>query len=393
MPDKFALYESIRRDGGRVLTVSESNDQDKFSYSYWSGKLSSVPEHSRVMFARNMGSMLASGLSLGRALDVSQRQAGNAKLEQVLSQVAEDVRHGSPLNEAMAKYPSVFSKLFVAMVRAGEESGNLSGSLAVVGEQMERAYALKKSITGALIYPCVIVVAICGVGVMMMTSVVPQLAATFKELHSTLPMSTQLMIGFSDFLVNRSVLAFSIVAVIVGTFVFGIRTKVGKRMADYAVLHIPIIHVMVKETNAARAARTLSSLLSSGVDMVSAIAITTDVVQNGFFQDVLRMASKRVEKGEPFSKAFESSKNLYPPLVGEMIAVGEETGQLSTMLGRLADFYETEVMRKSKDMSTIIEPFLMVAIGGAVGFFAMAMIGPIYQLSNDLGYAVLHVFA
>lgn len=392
-PDRFTVYESIRKEGAHVLTLKETRVDERLTLEYWNAKIGSVPEHAKVVLARNLGSMLSAGLPLGRALDISERQAESVKLRSVISQVSESVRHGSPLHKALALHPSVFSKLLVAMVRAGEESGNLAQSLAVVGEQMERSYNLKKSIRGALVYPCVVLVAIFGVGYLMMTQVVPQLASTFKEMGSQLPASTRAMIFVSDMLTKNTLTVFLGIAGVVAAFVFVSRTRQGKRVFDFALLHMPLIGQIVQETNAARAARTMASLATSGVDMISTINITRDVVQNGYFKDVLDTALVSIEKGENLSKAFGSKSSVYPPLFGEMIAVGEETGQLGVMLGRLADFYETEVMRKSKDMSTVIEPFLMIGIGSAVGFFAMAMISPVYQLTDQLGYVLNAFFA
>jgi type IV pilus assembly protein PilC len=172
--------------------------------------------------------------------------------------------------------------------------------------------------------------------------------------------------------------------IVVSGVILGLRTREGRRVRDMVFLHVPIIGGIVREVNSARTARTLNSLLSAGVDMLSAISITGEVVQNSYFRDVLTDARKSVEKGKPLSRPFSLRDDLYPPLVGEMIAVGEETGQLAPMLGQLALFYEDEVARKTKDMSAIIEPFLMVLIGVAVGFFAVAMISPIYGLSDSL---------
>lgn len=173
------------------------------------------------------------------------------------------------------------------------------------------------------------------------------------------------------------------IAAVVGVVYF-FKTKVGRIVSSWTVVRLPAIGTMAKETNAARTARTLSSLLDSGVDVIQAIEITEEVVQNVFYKEVLREARARVEKGTALSEVFVERKDLYPILVGEMILVGEETGQIAGMLKELAQFYETEVERKTKDLSTIIEPLLMVVIGAGVGFFALAMIAPIYSISDGL---------
>jgi type IV pilus assembly protein PilC len=166
--------------------------------------------------------------------------------------------------------------------------------------------------------------------------------------------------------------------------VMGFKSKKGRRIFEYVILHIPVISTIVKETNSARTTRTLSSLLSSGVEVVNTLSITGEVMQNSYYKEVLKRSGKDIQKGLPLSKAFMENEKLYPILVGEMIAVGEETGQLSDMLYQVAEFYEGEVDQKTKNMSTIIEPFLMIFIGIVVGFFAISMISPIYSISAGI---------
>ncbi len=382
--DRFELFQQVRREGGKIVTVQEDGASSPWSLRYWNARITTVPEHEKVQFAQTLSSMLKAGLALSRALSVIERQTRNPKFSRVLSEVQSEVRRGLPLYESLGKFPRIFSDLFVSMVRAGEEGGDVPGALRVVGDQMERMYTLKKKVHGAMIYPAIVLIAIAGVSVLMITQVVPTLAATFEELNADLPTSTQAMITISDFLIHNTVAALALfVGIIVGGALL-LRTPWGRRGKDWLFLHIPLIGGIVREVNAARTARTLASLLSSGVDVITAITITRDVVQNSYFKDILIRTESGVRQGEPISKQFMLNEHLYPPLVGEMIAVGEETGDLAHMLENLAVFYEEEVSRKTKDMSTIIEPFLMVLIGGAVGFFAISMISPIYSLSDAI---------
>lgn len=382
--DRFELYESVRREGARILSVTEDHSDKWWSLTYWNSKFSNIPEYEKVLLARNLGSMLSAGLSLARALAIIERETKNARLRHVVSEVAGAVRRGDTLHSALEKFPTIFSKLFCAMVRAGEEGGELPQTLSVVSEQMERMYVLKKKIRGAMLYPCIILFAIVGIGTFMMVNVVPTLAQTFKEMDAELPASTSAIIAISDFLVQYTIAAIALVVFFIGGIWGGTKTAIGGRAKDWLFIHLPIIGKIVKEVNAARTARTLASLLSSGVDMLTSLEIVHDVVQNSYFQGVIAEAKEGVQKGEPLSGAFVRAEHLYPAFVGEMISVGEETGQLTEMMKKLALFYEDEVDRKTKDMSTIIEPFLMLFIGGAVGFFAIAMISPIYQLSENI---------
>ncbi|OGG55014.1 hypothetical protein A3D62_03155 [Candidatus Kaiserbacteria bacterium RIFCSPHIGHO2_02_FULL_49_11] len=253
-----------------------------------------------------------------------------------------------------------------------------------IGDQLDRAYTLKKKIRGALIYPSIIVIAMIIIAILMLIYVVPTLTQTFNELGAELPNSTKAIIAASQFLTGNTLLALLIPLLFGGGVYLAWRSPQGKKVWGYVVLHIPIIGELVKEVQAARTTRTLSSLLSSGVDIVYAISITADVLQNPHYKDVLLRAEKSVQSGGQLSEAFSTNEHLYPLLVGEMIAVGEETGKLPDMLQRVATFYEDEVEQKTKDMSTIIEPFLMIIIGIGVGFFALSMIAPIYSLSENI---------
>ncbi len=379
--DRFEVYRYVRAEGGTIISV-DSDKKSTFSLAYWNAKFSTVKEHDKIILASNLAAMLSAGLSISRALSVAERQTKNPKLKSVLLFVRGDIEKGGTFNGALERFPKVFSKLFIAMVRAGEESGTLDAALTSISEQLERSYQLKKRIKGALIYPSIIVIAIVGIGFLMMTEVVPTLSKTFKELGAELPKSTQAIIAVSDFLVNYTLVALAGTVLFIGGVYMILRTRGGQRGRDKLLLKTPLIGELVKEINAARTARTFASLLSAGVDIITALQITEEVVQNHYHKDVLKSAEKKVQKGDPLSEVFMKNEHLFPPLMGEMIAVGEETGALSDMLMRVADFYEGEVAQKTKDMSTIIEPFLMIVIGITVGFFAVAMIGPIYSLSE-----------
>jgi type IV pilus assembly protein PilC len=379
--NRFEVYRHVRAEGGTIISVT-SDEKNKFSISYWNAKFSTVKEHDKIVFAGNMAAMIEAGLPISRALSVTERQAKNPKLRHVLSFVRSDIQKGGTFHGALENFPHIFPNLFVAMVRAGEESGTLDKALLAIAEQLEQAYTLKKKIKGALIYPAIIVIAIFCIGFLMMVKVVPTLSQTFSELGAELPKSTQAVIAVSDFLVSYTPLVIlGILGAIAGFYAL-LRTYAGQRTRDKVLLTMPIIGTLVREVNAARTARTFSSLLGAGVDVVTALNITKEVVQNHYHRDVLSSAVKNVQKGGQLSEVFMKNENLYPPLVGEMVAVGEETGALSDMLGRVADFYESEVEQKTKNMSTIIEPFLMILIGITVGFFALSMIAPIYSLSE-----------
>ena len=383
--DKFDLYDQVRKEGGMIVSVKErSVGAWLFDMQKINAFLSTVKLEEKISFARNLAAMADAGLALSRALSVLERQTKNPKFKQVIQSVEADIGGGKPLHLALAAFPRVFSPLFVSMVRAGEESGGLGNALRIIAEQMQKSYTLQKKIKGALIYPAIVVGAMVVIGVLMLVYIVPTLESTFEELNAELPASTQAIISLSNFLTEHSLVALLLAILVVSAFVAGLRTKRGKRILDFTVLHMPLINGIAKEANAARTARTISSLLSAGVEMLSALEITEEVMQNSYYKEVIASARTDVRQGAPLSRAFAAAEHLYPVVVSEMVAVGEETGKLSLMLTDVANFYEEEVERRTKDLSTVIEPFLMIAIGIGVGFFAFSMIMPIYSLSESI---------
>jgi type IV pilus assembly protein PilC len=328
--------------------------------------------------------MLEAGLSLSRAVSVSERQTRNPKLKKVLADLNLAISGGKSFNEALSDHKEVFSPLFISMVKAGEESGSVAESLKHVALQMEKTYTIQKKVKGAMMYPGIILSVMVVIGILMMILVVPRLTKTFTDLKTDLPSSTKFVIWMSDFLTNHYIAGVLIVITAGLSLYYASKTVAGKRAIDFVVLRIPVIGNIIKESNSARTARTLSSLLSAGVDLLVAVRITGEVLQNSYYKEVLKKTEGIVEKGEPLYTVFEKEEKLYPIFVSEMINVGEETGKLATMLFGVATFYENEVEQITKDMSTIIEPFLMVLIGLVVGFFAVSMIKPMYSVMNNI---------
>lgn len=385
--DRFAVYSIAREQGHTVVSIDEGSklvikkflNIDRINYF-----LSRVKQDELVMVTRNLGSMLTAGLTVSRALSVIERQTKNPRLKGVTKRIVERINQGDQFNQALSEFPEVFDNLYVAMVKAGEESGSLAESLKTLAIQMERASNLKKKIKGAMIYPSIVITVMVGIGILMMIYVMPQITVVFKGMNKELPATTKFLIFTSDFMAAHTLFVLLGFAGVVGGVVSFFRSRIGKIVSSWTVVRLPIIGPMAKETNAARTSRTLSSLLNSGVDVLRSIEITEEVIQNVFYKKIVREAAVRVEKGTALSEVFIERSDMYPILVGEMILVGEETGQIAGMLGELAVYYETEVERKTKDLSTIIEPLLMVVIGGGVGFFALALIAPIYSISDGL---------
>ncbi len=383
--DKYDLSQSLRREG-YVLIKAEEGKQNALANMNIKlpSFLSRVSVAEKMLFARNLAVIIASGLALARGLEILAEQTGSEKFKEVLNDVVASIRKGENFADALARHPKVFSDLFRAMVASGEKTGKLDESLKIVAFQLKRDYDLRRKIRGAMMYPAIIIFAMVTIGILMMIFVVPQLVTTFAEFKTELPTSTKIVIGFSNILSNHLLLFLaSLVAAIFGAIAI-LRTRQGKNFMDFAVLHIPVIGKIAIKANSARTCRTLGSLLGSGVDVLESFSITEGVLTNHYYKEVIVEAKILVEKGSSISKVFIEHRKLYPILVGEMMAVGEETGKLSEMLFRLAAFYESEVSQATKDLSTIIEPVLMIIIGIFVGFFALSMITPLYDLAGSI---------
>jgi type IV pilus assembly protein PilC len=382
---KFSLYTELKTEGD-ILLSAEELDKDilqKFFLKSF-GFLGGVPMVQKISFAKNLSAMIKAGLPLSRALSVIERQSKSLRFKKVVEGINLEIKKGTTLCESLKKYPNIFSNLFISMTKAGEESGSLSEALANVALQMDKTYRLQKKVKGAMIYPLVIISVMIVVGILMFVFVVPGITETFKELNTELPISTKFIIFISDFLIEFWWLAILILVTFILGIYFSLKTSFGKKIRDSIIIRLPLVSELIKEANAARVARTLSSLLVAGVPVAQSLEITKDMVSNYYYKTVLDEASKIVQKGENISGIFMKNSTLYPTFVGEMMSVGEETGNMAAMLLEVAIFYENDVEERTKDLSTIIEPVLMVIIGVAVGFFALSMVAPIYSVMDNV---------
>jgi type IV pilus assembly protein PilC len=372
---------AVRELGVIPLFVNIKSGGLRLNISFGSG---SVKLSEKILFTKNLSGMLKAGLSLSRGLAVLSRQTTNKYLQTIIQTLSETIDKGGTFSDGLAKYPKVFSALFVSMVRAGEESGGMPNALTEIGINLEKSYALNKKVKSAMMYPTIILFAIFLIGILMFVFVVPVLTKTFKELGTELPGSTKFVIWLSDLLANHFPLVIIGIVTLIFLGVLAFKLPTTKRGIDWLVVRLPVVGTIVKEMNAARTTRTMASLLGSGVNIGRAISITKEVLQNVYYKKVMEEVEHVIEKGAPMSSVFKAQTTLYPIMVGEMIEVGEETGKLGSMLLDVALFYEGEVDTKTKDLSTIIEPVLMIFIGAAVGFFAVSMLSPMYSIMDSI---------
>ncbi|MFH1643046.1 MAG: type II secretion system F family protein [Patescibacteria group bacterium] len=379
------LASKLKKRGLVIIeAVLEKDKKKKMEMNISLPFLNSVSLTDKMMMTRNLKVMVSAGLPLSRSLTILANQTRNSKLKKALIDIEKEISKGNSFSDTLTKYPDIFSDLFCSMVSVGEESGTMESVLEMLALQLEKDHELKSKIQGAMIYPAVIMVAMVGIGILMLVTVVPQIANTFKELGVELPAMTQFIMSLGTFLAAKwYLLVIGLILFVISIIAFW-KTKEGRRFFDLMFLKLPIISPVVKKTNAAVTVRTLSSLIGAGVPIVRSIEIVAGVVSNVFFKEAMNEAVQRVREGVDLSSVLGDYENLYPNNVIQMLKVGEETGETSKILSKLADYFEEEVGNATENMAAMIEPVLMIFIGIVVGFFAVSMIEPMYSVLDSI---------
>ncbi|MEK7625635.1 MAG: type II secretion system F family protein [Patescibacteria group bacterium] len=345
--------------------------------------LTRVPVMQKILFIHNLSIMVKAGLSIVDGLRILTEQVENVKLKKVIAEIKALVEKGQQLSEALANYPKVFPPIYVSMIAAGETAGKMEGALIQVSDQMKKSHELTAHIKGALIYPAVVLLAMVGIALEMVIFVLPKILGMFEELHAELPLSTKILI----FIVNAVQHYGIYIGIVIVAFVylcFWLMKKPNVRWVVHgAMLSLPIIGVVIKKINIARFTLTLSSLLQSAIPIIDAVKITADVEGNVRYRGSLIASSESLKKGEALSDALSRTPKLFPPMVVQMLMVGEQSGEVENMLKELADYYSNEVDMTMKNFSTIIEPILILMLGVGVGGIAISVIMPIYSLTAN----------
>jgi type IV pilus assembly protein PilC len=337
-----------------------------------------------TVFSRQFATVINAGLPVVQSLAILQRQAEKQGMKDALKKIREDVETGQPLSGAMAKFPGIFNKLYVYLVKAGEVSGNLDGILERVATYQEKQAALRGKIKTALTYPTVVLVIALAVTWFLLVGIVPQFAQILDQLGGELPVITAVLIAISDFLQYQW---YILIGVIVALF-FGIgfyyRTNQGKHVIDRLMLRIGVIGPLVQKSSVASFSNTFGLLLKSGVNIIESIDITKGTAGNIIVEDVLDETMENVQKGEQISTTLVKYPKVFPPLVSSMIAIGEETGAVDTMLEKIAIFYEREVDEAVDALTAALEPAMIVFLGTIVGFIVAGMFLPMFSIISQL---------
>lgn len=371
----------ILRDRGLVV-IDLTPKNTLFDIQSLMNKIRPVGLSEMVVFTRQLSTMINAGLPLTDSLIVLRDQSTNTQIHEVVASVLLDVEGGSTLSSTLAKHPRVFSKIYVSLVKAGETAGVLDKVLLRLADNLEKEREFKGKVKGALIYPAMVILAMLGVGFIMMVFVIPKLTSLYKDLGSQLPIPTQILIFTSGVFVNFWWLIIGVVVAFIFGFMKWKQTYSGQRRWDRFVFRVPIIGNLIKQIVLAEFARTLSMLIGAGVPIIEALNIVGEAVDNSIYQDAIAQSAKQVERGFPLALPIIQNKD-FPPILGQMVKTGEQTGKLDEILMRMANFFETESEQAVKGLTTAIEPIIMVILGIAVAFMILSIIMPIYQLTSS----------
>jgi type IV pilus assembly protein PilC len=396
-------YRAVTKDGKTIRGLIEAKDvneaalylrqhqfvpvqiipESKTGFTRYIPFLHRVTSSDVVFFTRQLSSMITSGLTLLQALNVLNNQLENAAMKEIVQAIISDIEDGAMLSKALEKYPKTFSSIYVALVKTAESSGLLDKVLSRLAENLEKKEQLVHTIRGALLYPLIVIIMMVLVMTVMMIYVVPQLTTLYGNLNMSLPLATVFVIGMSNFLINYWYIAITI-GVVVFFYVRSWHSKpYGRKITDKYVLKLPIFGQLFRDSMMAEFARTLSLLISSGSLVVDSLMKSSEVVGNVMYKDAIQLVAKRVEKGISMGDAMAAT-DLFPPLIVEMVKIGEQTGKLDSSLLRGSEYYEREVEEKVKVLTTLMEPIIMVLLACGVGFLIIAIITPIYNLISNL---------
>ena len=347
-------------------------------------KFSRVSLKEKLFLVQHLGIMLKAGISLSSGLKTLSKQAKNKYLIKILTDVSDNVEKGNNFADSLKPYKNVFGELFISMVEAGEMSGKLEEVLRQLYIQMKKDHALISKVKGALTYPIVIIIAMFGIGSFMILFVVPKITDMFNDMDAELPIATKILINVSNLIIHNGIASIIILFLLIIIIYKTLKTTKGKYIFQAMLLKMPIIGGIVKKINLARFSRNISSLLKTDIMIIKSFQITANVVGNLHYRDALLAMAQKIKKGGKISEVIKSYPKLFTPIVAQMVAVGEDTGELDNILVELAEFYEEEIDQIMENLPAIIEPLLLLVLGVGVGGIAVAILMPMYSLSSAI---------
>lgn len=382
--DKQAVISLISKDGSTPLVVTEDKDIGLRIKNNILSFTSHMSLKERLMFCEEMSTLVNSGVPLSQSINIIKEQS-KGTMRKVTESLLSEIEGGQTLAGALEKESKYFSPVFINMVKSGEASGTLDKTLNELAIQVEKDYELVSKIRGAMTYPVVIVVAMVGAVIFMMVKVVPAITGFFDEMGAKLPMPTKILIATSKIIVNYGIyIGIAIAAAIFGIHMLFKKVEPLRRAQHKITLKTPVVGGISRKFNIARITRTLGSLLGSGVSILESLQIVSLSTKNIIFQEEVLKIQEKVKNGGTLASAMKESP-VFPVMVSQMIDVGEETGNLDKMLIKIAENYERRIDAFTKNISSIIEPIIMLVVGGAIGFVIVSIIMPIYKMTQTLG--------
>lgn len=378
--DKEGVAEALRQKGLLLTQLSERNEKNKLNISLFGG----VKLRDKILLVDNLRIMIKAGMPITRALEILNKQTKVRILKQILLDVYNDVKKGRDLASGFERYPRTFSELFINMLRVGEETGNLEKTLLYLSRQLKKTYELRSKIRNAMAYPAVILVALSSLAILVVVYVMPRITDVFEDMDVELPLATKMLIWFSKFLNNNIILIIIATILAIIGFMYFRKSDIGKNILHKMVLYFWPFHTLIKKINLAQFSRTLSSLIGSGIPVTTSLELSSNTIKNVWYKRAIQRVAKDVSKGAKIAELLGREEKLFPPIMIQIIQVGEETGTVTNTLDKLADFYEEDISNSLNSLSSIIEPLLMIIIGSGIGFIALAVISPIYSLVNEI---------
>jgi len=336
-----------------------------------------------VVFSRQLSVIISATIPLVQGLKILINQTQSKVLKEIISEISDDVEGGATLSSALSRHPEVFNEFFISIIRAGETSGKLDEVLEYLAQQQESDYDLASKMKGAMIYPGFIVSGLGIVGGIMMVSVLPKLTQVLQESGTQLPFATRVLIVITDFVSGFWWLILGLIILLIFGFRYGVKTSFGRRLWDNFILRIPVFGKLNQEVIIVRFATSLNTLMTGGVSLTKSLEVVSDVVSNTIYKDIMLQTAKEVEDGNSIASIMLKSREV-PPMVSQMLNLGEKTGRLEDILNKIAHFYSREVNNKVTNLVALIEPFVMVILGLAVGGLVAAILLPMYSLSMSM---------
>lgn len=345
--------------------------------------LNRVKERDKVIFARQLSVMISANLPIVKALKILIDQTENEYFKVIISEIADEVNGGAKLSRAFSNHSNIFSNFFISMIKTGETSGKLDDVLNYLADQQEKDYDLISKVKGAMTYPIFIVVGMIAVGIAMMIFVIPKLTGMLTESGAELPITTKILIGTSDIFVNYWWMLIIMFVILISAGVFVKKTVYGAKKWSFIKLHFPIFGELFKKIYVVRFMRSMSTLLEGGVLLVDALKIVAEVVSDVTFKEIILATAKEVEDGNSIAVVFSKHTNIIPPMIGQMMAIGEQTGSLTDILKKVSDFFARDIDNMVANLVTLLEPIIMVVMGAGVALMVAAILLPMYNLANS----------